>query len=177
MITTTAAIRPARNHDAPAIASLLRDAFPTPDEARLVELLTVRCRGWQLVAEIAENIVGHIAFSPISVEPSQNSTAIAPLGLGPLAVTPSWQRHGIGSALVRAGIDHCQRLGQSLVVVLGDPAFYVRFGFLPGSRYDLECEFGGGEAFQVLRLDDAPVPRGLVRYCAEFREIFASDQR
>ena len=74
------------------------------------------------VAEQAGEVVGHVAFSPVS-------GADGGLGLGPLAVRPDTQRRGVGSALVARGLAECVRLAQLVVVVLGDPAFYARFGF------------------------------------------------
>ena len=78
------------------------------------------------------------------------------MGLAPMAVLPARQRGGIGSALVRAGLDACRQLGCTTVVVLGHPAYYPRFGFQPASRFALGCEYDvPDEAFmaELARLD------------------------
>ena len=75
------------------------------------------------------------------------------MGLAPMAVAPSRQRRGIGSALVEAGLARCKELGAVAVVVLGHPEFYPRFGFVPAARFGLECEYEVPvEAFMAMEL-------------------------
>ncbi|WP_371823337.1 GNAT family N-acetyltransferase [Paracoccus sp. Z118] len=115
-------IRPERSEDRAVVAQLLRAAFDGPAEAALVDAL--RHDGdldLSLVAEDNGRIAGHLALSPLDAP-------FPALALAPLAVSPERQRQGIGSALVRAAI--AARPGHTLVV-LGDPAYYSRFGFVP----------------------------------------------
>lgn len=90
------------------------------------------------------------------------------LGLAPLAVHPDHQRKGIGRALVEAVLQAAKADGAKVIVVLGDPAYYGRFGFRPASGIGLTCPWPqAGDAFQALVLA-SPAPRGLVRYHAAF---------
>lgn len=165
-------IRPAQPSDAPAINAVLTAAFPTDLESRLVSLLTNHHKDVvSLVASIDKQTVGHIVFSPAT---SSRSTVPAGLGLAPLAVLPSHQRQGIGSALIAAGLNECRTLSAPWVVVLGEPAYYGRFGFIPASRFGLTGEFGGEDAFQILLLDEQqrPPPGSHIEYAAEFRSSF-----
>lgn len=153
--------------DAAAIARVVEAAFPGPAEARLVEALRGAGRlAVSLVAEVEGEVVGHIAFSPVCVAGAGDG-----LGLAPLAVLPAHQRRGVGAALVRAGLAACAAAG--FVVVLGDPAYYARFGFAPASRWGLSDEYGGGEAFQAIELRSGAIPTGacLVRYADEFAAV------
>ena len=131
-------------------------------------------------------IVGHIAFSPVTIETaaietatidansSASATAPTGLGLAPLAVMPKWQRLGIGASLGHAGMDACRRLRAPFVVVLGSPIYYARFGFSAAARWKLLDEYQGGPAFQAIELIAGAIPAagGLVRYAPEFA-IFA----
>jgi putative acetyltransferase len=124
-----------------------------------------------LVAECDNGIVGHIAFSPVTIDDIPCG-----LGLAPLAVRPDRQRQGIGGALIRAGVEACRSRRARFVVVLGDPGYYGRFGFQRASAWQLVDEYEGYAAFQVLELipGGVPVGGGLVRYAPEF-SIFALD--
>jgi putative acetyltransferase len=160
-------VRPERPADAPAIRRVLEAAFPGHLEADLVDALRAAGRlAISLVAEDGGRVVGHVAFSPVTLD----DAPIAALGLAPLAVEPDHQRCGVGSALVRAGLDACRAAGVRLVVVLGEPAYYARFGFEPAARLGLRDEYHGGDAFRALALADEPAPAagGLVRYAPEF---------
>src|SRR5436190_20259107 len=116
-------IRSEEPTDAVAIRRVLEAAFPTADEARLVDLLRASGRlGVSLVAEVDGQIVGHIAFSPIQVDgESRDGVGV---GLAPLAVLPDSQRQGVGSRLIREGLAACERAGAGFVVVLGWPEYY-----------------------------------------------------
>ena len=141
-------------------------SFPTADEARLVDALRASGRlSLSLVAVESDAIVGHVAFSPVTLPGAGGG-----VGLAPLAVLPSFRRRGIGAALVREGLVHAERAGVQFVVVLGEPAYYGRFGFRPAARWALRDEYHGGDAFQALELRPAAVPAagGLVRYAPEF---------
>jgi putative acetyltransferase len=126
-----------------------------------------------LVAERGGEVVGHILFSPVRIDSGGES--VAAVGLAPMAVLPAQQRTGIGSALVRTGLAECRRAGHGSVVVLGHPAYYPRFGFVPASRHGLAWEHPApDEAFMVLPLRANGIPAGgggLVRYAPEFGQI------
>jgi len=164
-------IHPETAADWEAVRRVNELAFGGAKEADLVDALRKSARPiLSLVAIQGKQIVGHIFFSPVSVESSENR--FTALGLGPMAVLPDCQNQGIGSQLVRHGLDECQRLGHDIVVVLGHPNFYPRFGFLPAKTKGLECEYPvPDEVFMVAELtSDALAGRtGLVKYRAEFR--------
>ena len=170
---TPMTIRPERPADVAAIREILASAFPSPLEAELVDRLRAAGRlTVSLVAEQAGRLVGHVAFSPVTIA----GEATDVLGLGPLAVLPDHQRGGIGSQLTRAGLDECRSFGVGAVVVLGDPAYYSRFGFVPASGFGLSNEYNVDDPFRVCRLrDDGLTGRaGLVQYAPEFA-IFAPE--
>jgi putative acetyltransferase len=124
-----------------------------------------------LVAVQDDKIVGHIAFSPVRVE-AENSSSEA-IALAPMAVLPAYQRKGIGSQLVRSGLEECRHLGHEIVVVVGHPDYYPRFGFVPAKTKGLQCEFEvPDEAWMVLELRAGALAgrRGTVRFQPEFRE-------
>src|SRR5690242_15834540 len=110
--------------DADSIRQLHEDAFPTPGEARLVDLLR---RSNQLiasiVAELDGSVVGHIAFSPVTVG------SVVGAGLAPVAVGREHRKQGIAVKMIREGLSVCGRAGFGFVVVLGEPEYYRRFGF------------------------------------------------
>ena len=143
--------------------------FPTDAEARLVDRLReARRLTVSLVAEVDGEIVGHVAFSPVTV--ASGATGI---GLAPVAVLEAHRRQGIAARLIEAGLQACREAGFGWAVVLGDPAYYARFGFRPASEFGLSDEYGGGDAFQVIELIDAQLPMngGLVQYAPEFAEL------
>lgn len=138
-----------------AVHALHCCAFGTPAEATLVDLL--RAQAQPLVSLVAvddtDGVAGHILLSPMRAE----HLAALLMGLAPLAVVPSRHGEGIGSALVCAGLQACRRLGAGAVAVLGDPAYYGRFGFVAASRYGLHSRYTGPggappEAFMVMEL-------------------------
>lgn len=166
-------IRSAQPADLPAIESIHRAAFPADLEAQLVRLLAARSKdAISLVAVAEDRLLGHVLFSPATIEKA-GSILVTGLGLAPVAILPDHQNRGLGSALIRAGLERCRGIGCPFVVVLGEPAFYGRFGFEPGSRFGLTGEFGGEDAFQILWLQEpCSLPTDcLVRYAPEFREL------
>ena len=162
-------IRSEREEDIPAIHAVNREAFPTDAEARLVDALREANRLFvSLVAEIDGGVVGHIAFSPVSLDSAPG--LVGGVGLGPLAVLPDWQGRGVGSRLVRNGLAECTRLGYAYVVLLGAPGYYHRFGFSPASGFGLGNEYGAGDEFMALALREGRLPElpGIVHYSPEF---------
>ena len=155
-------IRPERPTDAPAVHAVLAAAFPDSGEAGLVDALRGKARPFvSLVAESGGEIVGHVAFTPVAFDPLSPRYHLA-LGLAPLSVAPAYRRRGIGSALVEAGLVECRELGADVAVVLGDPDYYARFGFVPASTLRLKSAFDAPEgAFQALVLKVFDVRPGM----------------
>jgi putative acetyltransferase len=167
-------VRPEQPGDIAAVFRVHVAAFPTDEEARLVDRLRTAGKALvSLVAQVDGEVVGHVLFSPVTVTgPAGTAEGI---GMAPLAVLPAHQRRGIGSALTRAGLDRCRAAGYSFVVLLGHPDYYPRFGFRRASDFDLDNEYGAGEAFMALELRPGGLPAGggLVRYAPEFAELEA----
>ncbi|WP_342713201.1 N-acetyltransferase [Bradyrhizobium sp. B124] len=161
-------IRHERGEDAAAISRITTAAFATAPhssgtEARIVEAL--RQAGALTVSLVATSddgrIVGHVAFSSVQID----GVAGRWYGLGPISVAPEMQRQGIGGALLRAGLARLAALNADGCVLLGDPAYYSRFGFVS----DPALTYGGKPSpyFQRLVLKGEP-PKGDVRYDAAF---------
>lgn len=166
-----AEVRAESPRDSAAVYEVNRAAFGRPDEAALVDAL--REAGAPLVSMVAVEdgtVVGHILFSPVSVEP-ESPNGFRAVGLAPLAVLLARQGRGVGSELVESGIEECRRRGYDAIFVLGDPPYYRRFGFVPAAASGLRCEFSvPEEAFmgKELRPGALDGARGLVRYRMEF---------
>jgi putative acetyltransferase len=144
-------------------------AFGGPVEAAIVDALRGLPDTISLVASVGNRIVGHILFSRVQVDGA--GPEIAVFGLGPLAVLPELQRQGVGSQLVRAGLELCRTLGHDALVVLGHPDYYPRFGFVPADTKGLRYEHTvPREAFMALELRTGSLPPsgGVVRYRPEF---------
>lgn len=162
-------------HETPAdilaIRAVNQAAFETGAEAALVDALRENAKfTLSLVAAIEGEVVGHILFTDIEMEPGGVEPRI--LGLAPMAVLPAWQGQGIGSALVRRGLEDCLELGYRGIVVLGHPAFYPRFGFTPASQHGITCIYDApDEAFMALALGDGNLPMGLALYQPEFAKV------
>ncbi|HEY2893427.1 MAG TPA: N-acetyltransferase [Pirellulales bacterium] len=136
--------------DTAAIHEVVAAAFGRADEARLVDKL--RAGGFAPVSAVAVaggKIVGHVLFSELRIEGRQSQGSA--LALAPLAVLPEFQNLGIGSALVRFGLEECRRAGQRLVFVLGHPGYYPRFGFSVERARAFECDYAG-DHFMALEL-------------------------
>lgn len=104
-----------------------------------------------LVAERDDEVVGHIFFSPVSVD---SAPPVAGMGLGELAVRRDCQRQGIGATLTRAGLSELAARRCPYVIVIGVPAYYPRLGFEPGAKYGLRCQWQvPPESFMVQVLD------------------------
>jgi len=125
-----------------------------------------------LVAVVDEQVVGHILFTPIRV--GQSPAVSTAMSLAPLAVLPAFQRTGVGDALVRAGLAECARLGQPVVVVVGHPEYYPRFGFRPARAAGLEAPFEVRDAaFMVWEGSPGALVgiRGMIEYPAAFNDL------
>lgn len=166
-------LRPERPDDHEVIDRVVGAAFlaelGSTSEVGLVRAL--RDRGelvpeLTLVAVAGDAVVGHIAFSPVTIDgaPSRG------LGLAPVAVDPAWQGRGVGSALVEAGLRGAVARGDELVVLLGHADYYPRFGFVPAAPLGLVGDYGEGPTWMVHPLGRTSVPRGHVRYPSAFQE-------
>lgn len=168
----TVTIRPEQPGDADAIRTVNARAFEGPIEATLVDALRGTPGSISLIAASDGAVVGHILFTPVRVDGVE--PPIPGAGLAPMAVLPEYQRQGIGSRLVRAGLDACRSAGHHFVVVVGHPEYYPRFGFVEAASRGLECEWPvPAEAFMVLELVPGALAnvRGLVRYRPEFSNV------
>ncbi|MFC2071801.1 GNAT family N-acetyltransferase [Chloroflexota bacterium] len=166
-------IRPETPENEAAIRHVNEEAFGDTEEAGLVEKLrSHQAIILSLVAIDGDRVVGHILFSPVIVE--SESQSFYAVGLGPMAVLPLHQKRGVGSELVRTGLEECRRLGHEVVVVLGHPDYYPRFGFVPASTYGIRCEYDvPNEVFMVLELREGSLMghSGTVKYRPEFNEV------
>jgi putative acetyltransferase len=147
----TIVIRDETDLDREAIRQVHRLAFGRDNEARLVEAL--REGGYVRIALVAEKdgqVAGHILFSDLPILTDGGS--VPALALAPLAVRPEVQHQGLGSALVRRGLEVCKERGHRIVVVLGHPTFYQRFGFSALAAARLDSPFSGRESFMAVEL-------------------------
>jgi putative acetyltransferase len=122
-----------------------------------------------LVATLNERVVGHIMYSPVSV--AGNVTGAA---LGSMAVLPEYQRQGIGSKLIEAGIQKLKDAGCPFIIVVGHADYYPRFGFRPASEHGIKCEWNVPDnVFMLLFLDQAKIEgvSGLAKYRHEFSSV------
>lgn len=166
-------IRQEKPEDVSAIRHVNEQAFGVPQEAALVDVLREVARPYvSLVAVEGVRVVGHICFSPVTLEGS--GSVLPAMGLAPMSVLPEYQRRGIGSQLVRAGLEECRRLDCEIVVVLGHPEYYPRFGFIPAHQKSLRSEYEGAEeAFMALELRPGALKgiNGLVKYHEAFNSL------
>lgn len=160
----TLLIREANDEDRPAILKIVKAAFARADEAKIVEKLWADdAVALDLVAEIDGEIVGHCAFSPVTADPPLKG---ALLGMAPVSVAPAHQNKGVGGAMIETGIDYCRSRGASLIVVLGAPKYYSRFGFEPASAKSIRWDaMDAGDAFQLIDLAGISAsPQRTIRY-------------
>jgi len=147
----TITIRSEIDGDADRIRVVNQRAFGGPVEADIVDALRGAAGSISLVAIVDRLVAGHVLFTPVHIDAMAPGAAAA--GLAPLAVLPEQQRRGVGSALVREGLAACRSAGYGIVVVLGHPGYYSRFGFVQASRVGLACEFPAPpDAFMAVEL-------------------------
>ena len=165
-----ARIRSEGVHDAAAVRHVHLAAFPSLLEADLVARLhSDHDSVISLVADDGENVVGHVMLSRMEVE--ADGSALRALGLGPVAVLPAMQRRGLGSALIEAAISRAAQLGEEIVFVLGEPAYYTRFGFSVGTAGPFTSPYAGP---YLMAKSLRPLPRaraGRAQYAAAFSTV------
>ncbi len=157
--------------DQDAVRRINEIAFEQGHEAAIVDKLRKSCKEYySFVAVNQDTVIGHILFTPVTIDGSN----LIGMGLAPMAVLPSYQNQGVGSSLVRHGLQHLQRSDCPFVIVLGHSKYYPRFGFEQASHYKLKCQWEGvpDEAFMVVIFDRDVLPGegGIARYRAEFDE-------
>ncbi len=164
-------IRNETTADHAAIATVTVEAFKTLEISSHTEqfivaaLRTAKALSVSLVAELNGRMVGHIAFSPVTISDGTPGW----YGLGPVSVLPEYQRKGIGTALVREGLSRLRMMNAKGCCLVGHPGYYTKFGFenTPG----LVLEGVPPEVFFALSFDDR-MPRGNVT----FHEAFKADR-
>ncbi|KAK3177600.1 hypothetical protein K4F52_009651 [Lecanicillium sp. MT-2017a] len=178
-------IRPESPQDTPQIHTLTTSAFPSPLEANIITALrAANSLTLSLVAVDSDTptdasspaiIVGHVAFSPVTITPASAADTGKWVGLGPVSVLPSRHGQGVGSDLVRAGLETLREQGVRGCVLLGSPKFYGRFGFR--SDQGLMLDDVPPEYFMSLVLDGGTCPVGKVQYHEAFRETLPAAKK
>jgi putative acetyltransferase len=160
----TLAVRDETPADFAAIRAVNEAAFGGAQEADLVD--TLRRDGDLLLSLVADDggVIGHVAFSRVQVE---GDSAVA---LAPVAVRPEWQRRGAGTALIEHGLQRLRQSGETLVFVLGEPAYYSRFGFAAAPVARFETPYPG-PYFQSLALSPSAPSAGRLRYARAFAAL------
>jgi putative acetyltransferase len=166
-------IRDELSSDIENIWEIKIDAFETEDEPILVNALrSSGCTYISLVAESEDKVVGHILFTPVELSGNKNNLKI--MGLAPMAVSSQYQNKGIGSKLVKAGLERCKSLGYDAVVVLGHPNYYPRFGFIPSVKFGIKSEYEvPDEVFMILELVQGSLKnhKGIIKYHEAFNSV------
>lgn len=162
-------IRNESTQDWEATFEIQSKAFRGGGEAKLVEALRASAEPLvSLVAKREGSVVGHIMFSPVTVEGLEDLNL---LGLGPLAVDPDQQKNGIGSLLVERGLDECKQRDTDAIFVLGNPSYYSRFGFeiaAPRGFFYKNDAFAPYFMVKLLTDEQLRVEKGEVVYRPEF---------
>ncbi|MCG6154248.1 GNAT family N-acetyltransferase [Rubinisphaera margarita] len=172
----TCIIRKEKEQDRAAVKDINTISFGSPAEADLVRAL--QSQGYEvvsLVAEVDQQIVGHILFSRVLVV-SENKTWTA-LSLAPMCVLPEYRRQGIGTRLIAAGLEACRAQGHSAIVVLGDPAYYSRFGFSSELALGLESPYSNYGGWMALELTPGVLAGrpGHVEYPPPFQALVGTE--
>ena len=171
----TLLIRPESKADIDAIRKLNKRAFKGKNESKLVDAIRESDyfnQALSLVAVKDGKVVGHILFTPVKIKDLNSATPA--LALAPMAVLPEFQKQGIGAALVKHGLGECRRSGHKIIVVVGHPEYYPRFGFVKAGGKGLELPFeAADEVFMALELAPGALDgvRGTVEYPPEFHKV------
>ena len=176
-----ARIKPELPADIGPIRAVTTAAFGVGPEADIIDALrSANALTYSLVArheELPEKdaVLGHVAFSLVTINGA--TPAPAAMGLGPVSVRPDWQKQGIGSSLIRAGLHLCQMRQVDLVFVLGEPTYYGRFGFSAALAARFDSPYSG-EAFMALEWVPGASDgmTGQVRYAPPFERLDGDGQ-
>ncbi|MFC1502617.1 GNAT family N-acetyltransferase [bacterium] len=166
-------IREEKKQDYNTVQLVNDRAFGTPEEGRIVNKLRKLCQETlSLVAVSDEKIVGHIFFSPVTID--HEGTQVVGMGLAPMAVLPEFQNQGIGSLLVKEGLRRIKETECPFIIVLGHINYYPRFGFERASKFGLKCQWDDvpDEAFMGMVLNKPVMAgvSGVAKYRSEFDE-------
>lgn len=161
--------RPEQPADAFTIREVVLAAFPTSEEADLVDRLRGDAQAWvdglsQVAMTTDGRVVGHALLTRCHID------GRPALALAPCSVLPAFQRQGAGSAAIRAGLEAARALEENMVVVLGHAEYYPRFGFTPAAQWQIRAPFEApDEAMMALPLDPAQsTPVGTIGYPEAF---------
>ena len=167
-MTTEATIRVARPEDDPAIHDVHRTSFPSEEEANLVDRL--RADGDALVSVVAvleDAVIGHALFSRMGIVGAAGE--VQAVALAPVAVRPDYRCRGLAAAVIEEGLRLCAGRGERIVLVLGDPAYYRRFGFTAETAAAIESPWPGPHFMaKALTLGALDGVAGRVRYARAF---------
>lgn len=165
-------VRAENKQDFAAVQSIHLSAFPEDGESKLVNRLRENARPIiSLVAEVDGKLVGHILFSPVTLD---SNPSLQLMGLAPLAVLPAYQRQGFGSALIEAGLAQCRLNPCGAVAVLGHAHYYPMFGFEPSTNFDIKSEYDvPAEVFMMVELEKGYLKgcSGIISYHEEFKNL------
>lgn len=165
-------IRPEQINDYDSIKRINDEAFGQKNEGLLVNALRKTSEyipSLSLVAESYSKIIGHILFYPVDIKTEKGNYNV--LSLAPMAVLPSYQKKGIGSSLIEKGIEKCKVTDFDVVIVVGHPTYYPRFGFKPASNWNIKLPFDApDEAFMALELKENTIYKyaGIVIFPKEY---------
>ena len=165
-------IRQEQPQDLKTIREVNRRAFGQTQEADLVDKLRQNCHELLSLVALRQNeVVGHILFTPVTIENAART--VQGMGLAPMAVLPEYQRQGIGSKLVRSGIEQLKKRQCPFIIVLGHAEYYPKFDFEPASRFGIRSEWQVEDGvFMILLLNESEMQgiSGVARYLPEFAE-------
>jgi|SRR5690606_19955883 len=168
-------IRQEQHQDSEAVYNINKQAFAQEAEAKLVDSLRnsdAFVPELSLVAELDNQIVGHILFTKIKIV--NNATSYESLALAPMAVLEDYQKQGIGGALIREGLQRAKELGFTSVIVLGHENYYPKFGFQPAVKWNIKAPFEvASEVFMAIELVPNALQHisGTVQYPKEFESV------
>ncbi|MFT7486044.1 MAG: putative acetyltransferase [Candidatus Paceibacteria bacterium] len=165
-------IRPEEARDHERVFAIIEAAFDSPGEAKLVCALREQADPLiSLVAEVDEQVVGHVVFSPATL---LGHPELKVMGLAPVSVIPAEQKTGIGSALIQAGLQACRELGAQAAIVLGHAEYYPRFGFAPSVSLGIRSEYDvPDDLFMVMEFEAGALEgkSGMIRYHPAFKGL------